>query len=131
MPLDRFDRFAFCDHICLAPVVRRRSCKQPIANRFPRNFTSAWISPGRPLWLRRLTAHGTASTLDFWLDGVLSFRSRSWRISCGAAALSALRRSRPLIPCGDSRRKVFADGSFNFQRTTEAYRKPLTFHGKK
>ena len=42
MPLDRFDRFAFCDHICLAPVVRRRSCKQPIANRFPRNFTSAW-----------------------------------------------------------------------------------------
>ena len=30
----------------------------------------------------------TASTLDFWLDGVLSFRSLSWRNSCGAAALS-------------------------------------------
>lgn len=58
----------------LAPVVRRQTCKQSTANRFPRNFTSAWFSPGRPLWLRRLTAHSVPlqrSTFD-WTGCCLS-----------------------------------------------------------
>lgn len=58
----------------LAPVVRRQTCKQSTANRFPRNFTSAWFSPGRPLWLRRLTTHTVPlqrSTFD-WTGCCLS-----------------------------------------------------------
>ena len=65
----------FVDHICLAPVVRRQSCKQSTANQFPRNFTSAWFSPGRPLWLRRLTASEWTSLARFRLTAKSSLVS--------------------------------------------------------
>lgn len=51
----------------LAPVVRRQTCKQSTANRSPRNFTSAWFSPGRPLWLRRLTSSEQTALVRFRL----------------------------------------------------------------
>ena len=105
----------FVDHICLAPVVRRQSCKQPTANRFPRNFTSAWFSPGRPLWLRRHAMRCIAAKYASHIcvfnavhcfnarlltgRGV-AFRSLSWRNSCGAAALSVSKETGSLLLSG-------------------------------
>lgn len=88
---------------------QRRSYKQPIAARFPRNFTSAWFSPGRPLWLRRITTLSCRFNARL-LTGRGVVYPRPVMAVPAVLPQYLLPGSRPLVPFENNRRIVFADG---------------------
>lgn len=101
---------------------RRRTCKQPIATRFPRLLASAWFSPGRPHCLRWIGYHSDCD----WTGCCLSAACRR-EVPAVLPQVLLPKRNRPLAPFGSGERKVFAVGICSFQNTRDGSKKAPHF----
>ena len=117
----------------LNPRDQRHSCKQPIADRFPRNFTSAWFSPGRPLWLRRITALSCRFNARLLTGRGVGFPQPVMAIHAVLPHYLFSKRNRPLVPFGTADGKYlltdlfFCQGTIRLPERTEDGEKEFLF----
>ena len=117
----------------LNPRDQRHSCKQPIADRFPRNFTSAWFSPGRPLWLRRIAALSCRFNARLLTGRGVGFPQPVVAIHAVLPHYLFSKRNRPLVPFGTADGKYlltdlfFCQGTIRLPERTEDGEKEFLF----